>query len=844
MHDTEPTTAEPLRKRAFEAYLRSLFLTRVRVAAGMAVVLVLVGLELNPARPQERAGTFLLIWLLVAAGCLGLFGLTWLPALARWPRLLGLGLALGLGLGIEGTVLLTGGFGSPLGQAMSVLLVGAAMMLPWDAPWMAGVAAMLLGLHLLPALLVPGAQPGVAAWSSFYFLLNTAAVAVAGALLGTRLRRREFSAREELEARTRELREASGNLRATVGRLRELDRQKSQLFANVSHELRTPLTVTRAVLEELGEQPDLPPEVARRLGLLRTSAQTLLWRINDLLELSAAEAGRAEVRREPVDVGALVEAAAEEVRPFAGRCGVRLEVERHGAPVLSADVEKLETVLRNLLSNAVKFTPAGGQVTVRCREVEASVELEVEDTGVGVRPEDRERIFERFTRVTDSQVPGVRGSGIGLALVRELVRLHGGEVVVAAGSRGHGALFRVRLPRVAGTEGAPGEARRQRKALVAAGLSGWDEEPAPTSRAAAPSAQRLLVAEDHPDLRRFLVEYLGAHYHVEEAPDGQAALERVRERAPDLVVADVMMPRLSGRALAQALKADPATADVPVLLLTAQRGTEAAVRGLQEGAVDFIPKPFSPRELLARIRAQLRVRELSRELASAQRMAMLGTLTAGLAHEVRNPINAIVNALPLVRDGVLGRGRAEVAGELVGVVDEAARRIQRIVDDLLGFTRRGAEPPGDWSPDEGVRSTLKLLQHHAPGARVRCELVYGDTVKGHPDRLNQVLTNLLDNALRAAGPGGTVRVRTGPARQGVEVTVQDDGPGIAPEVLPRIFDPFFTTRDVGQGTGLGLHLSRQIVEAHGGTLGVDSRPGHGATFTLWLPSDGRTERHS
>jgi signal transduction histidine kinase len=530
------------------------------------------------------------------------------------------------------------------------------------------------------------------------------------------------------------------------------------------------------------------------------------------------------------------------------------------------DAEKMDIVFQNLLANALKFTPEGGAVTVRVREDAGHVEVAVSDTGIGIAPRDLPVIFDRFAQADASATRRFGGTGIGLALVKELIELHGGTVSVSS-EPGAGSTFRVLLPK--GTAHVR-EDLRERRAVdlpvlrdrressrdplaslmpraIPEGIFDWAEGAEGTASAAA-SAERVLVVEDNADMRRFLARLLGQHYQVATAVDGEEGLAKARNELPDLILSDVMMPRLSGYDLVQKLKSDPRTRPIPVILLTAKRGVDPALEGFAHGADDYLGKPFNTRELLARIRAQLRLRDLSQQLAQAQKMSMLGTLAAGLAHEVRNPVNAILNSLPVVRKALArgGNGDASVAAanELLEIIAEGATRIDGIVGDLLHFSHLDQAEVKSWDPRAGIETTLGLLAHRTAEITVHREHLFEGTIEGRPGQLNQVLMNLLDNAARAAGPGGAVWVRCQRDAAGIRITVRDNGPGIPPEILSRIFDPFFTTREVGQGTGLGLHLARQIVEAHGGTIAASSVPGKGATFTVWLPERPKGElRH-
>jgi signal transduction histidine kinase len=835
--------AEPPREAAWKRWEQALFLQRLRVGSFLAAVMVPLGWGLDLVVHPLQARLFLAIRLAFGALFLLIWALSWVPSLAKRPAALSWILCVEIAIGIEVLVLRTGGMRSEYYAGLLVLLIAAGLLFPWGAVGMTSVCAGFLAVHLLPALWLP--PP--ATWKPFlvetYFLVNGALVAVVAAYYGRRARRREFDQRAELEQRTGELKEATGNLRETVEQLREVDRVKNRFFANVSHELRTPLTVILAVLETLPSE-NLSKDAKDKLGVLGREAWSLLRMINDLLTLVELDSGRAQLQRRPLDLGELVRRQVQEFAPLAERRGLQLTCDAKPRGTIAADPVKLETVIRNLLSNALKFTPEGGKVHVSVRDVEDGLSLSVADTGPGIAKTDQAKIFDRFTRLPGAEGAELPGWGIGLSLVREVVALHDGRIELDS-APGKGTRFRVILP-FGEHEVASAHAEVQADSTAAplppAPPAGVDFGPLPEDvvwdpvgqAPAAPSSWRILIAEDHAELRGFLVGFLKRYFQVIESSDGQEALAKVRAERPDLVLADVMMPRLSGHDLVTAIRADGTIADTRVVLITAQRGTEAAIRGLTLGADDFVAKPFSPHELVARIDAQLRIRELDRSLAQAQKLATLGTLLAGLAHEIRNPVNVLVNGVPVLRRELPPSGGT--AAEIIDVVEESARRVARIVDDLLGAARRDDASLSQWTPADALERTLKLFAHSSQKVAQETDIRFDGVVRGNPDRLDRVVTNLIDNAYRAMEDhGGTLTARCVPDGKGIRIEIQDTGPGIPPDVLPRLFDPFFTTRRVGEGTGLGLHLCREIVLAHRGRMDVRSSA-QGATFTVWLPT--------
>jgi PAS domain S-box-containing protein len=418
--------------------------------------------------------------------------------------------------------------------------------------------------------------------------------------------------------------------RLRAEKLSEIDRAKTAFFSNVSHEFRTPLTLMLGPLEDALSSPERVLG-GENLEAAYRNSRRLLKLVNTLLDFSRIEAGRLQANYEPVDLCAYTEDLAGVFRAAIERAGLKLVVrcEALDAPVF-VDREMWEKVVLNLVSNAFKFT-FEGEIEVALRGGDDHVELTVSDTGVGVPAHEVKRLFERFHRVEGVRSRTHEGSGIGLALVQELVRLHGGEIS-ATSEPGVGSIFTVRIPR--GSDHLP------RERIVPAGPRPLDttraslfleealhwlhdsiESGAPASEPSAsepPTAstarrERVLVVDDNADLREYLQRILESRWTVETAPDGEAALRAVRASPPDLVLTDVMMPGLSGFGLLAELKGDPRTRRIPVVMLSARAGEEAKVEGLDAGADDYLTKPFSAKELVARVASQLSLGASHRE---------------------------------------------------------------------------------------------------------------------------------------------------------------------------------------------------------------------------------------
>jgi PAS domain S-box-containing protein len=502
--------------------------------------------------------------------------------------------------------------------------------------------------------------------------------------------------------------------------LAELDRAKTTFFSNVSHEFRTPLTLMLSPLEDLMQQQGdrLQPTQRDQLQMVHRNGLRLQKLVNTLLDFSRMEAGRMQACYEPTDLAAFTADLASTFRSLIEQAGLTFAIECSPLPEpVYVDHNLWEKIVLNLLSNAFKFTFAG-DIAVRLRHapsdngMAAAAVLEIQDTGVGIPAADLPRLFERFHRVNGMQSRSYEGSGIGLALVQELVKLHGGTIQVTS-QVNQGSTFTITLPLGAAhlpvdqgqthchLPSAPlnapaylSEAERwlapaqpnsetNREAASTPALEElFDARPAAHSNApeASPmlpalNAQVLLV-DDNADMRDYLQRLLSPYWQVATAIDGLEALEAIAQRRPDLIVSDVMMPRLDGFELLQRLRANPQTKEIPVILLSARAGEEARIEGLAAGADDYLIKPFSARELLARVETTLKLAQLRRETETALRQSEEQLRIANQRFEL-----ATTAVSCLIYDWDMERGIVERTDGLT---------------QLLGYSLAEVEPSVDW----------------------------------------------------------------------------------------------------------------------------------------------------
>jgi PAS domain S-box-containing protein len=469
--------------------------------------------------------------------------------------------------------------------------------------------------------------------------------------------------------------------------LSEIDRMKTAFFSNVSHEFRTPLTLMLGPIEAMIEHAP-PGETRDELRLVHRNGIRLLKLVNTLLDFTRIEAGRAEAVYEATDLGSFTADIASSFRSAMESAGIQFIVD---CPCLDerayVDRDMWEKIVLNLISNAFKFT-VKGYVRVGMRRAGEWLELRVEDSGAGIPEKQLPHIFERFYRVDGARGRTHEGTGIGLALVNELTKLHGGSIRVESAEE-KGSVFTVSIPlgHAHLPAGRIGSAARLSASVSAAYVDEalrWlpeSERPPNPALFASDSVQaphihkvtgRILLADDNADMRDYVRRLLGSHYQVEAASNGVDALAAVQRNPPDLVLTDVMMPGIDGFGFLRELRASESTRTIPVILLSARAGEEARVEGLNAGADDYIVKPFTARELLARVDMRLRMSRLRLEAGARER---------ALRAEAEAAQERTANILESISDAFLS---LDADWQFQYVNAEAERSTGKLRQDLIG----------------------------------------------------------------------------------------------------------------------------------------------------------------
>lgn len=807
---------------------------------------------------------------------------------ARKHRLLGLLMGAPLVVVIAIMIARTEGAASPYYAGLNLVLLGAAVLMRWTVVDSILVVFMTVGAYLLACALHGPITNSRIFYNNLYFLGVTGVFTVVGTWVYNRIRFSEFRTRDALDRSREELEQANVRLESNNRRLLELDEAKSRFFANISHELRTPLTLLIAPLDVLTSRSAPASADYAMLQTMRANTMRLLKLINDLLELVKLESGTIKVNRMPMNLPQFIREQAAAVRVMAEERGVNILTRVAAEPgTVQMDEEKLERICLNLLFNAIKYTPSGGRVELSADVSGEHLILKVADTGGGIPEEDLPRVFDRFWQAQTERGNKPRGLGIGLSLVKEVAEAHGGTVAVDSAT-GKGTTFTVSLPLVQPAGVAANGNRPSTVTLTDSGHQQWlaelyrdadrhpvqlpvrvETNPLPLDRSGEMEGgmPMLLIAEDEPEMLQFLVDRLAEHFRILQAGNGAAAVRLAIEHLPDIILTDLMMPEKDGYQVCRELHENELTREIPVVLLTAKADEETKLRLLEAGATDFLAKPFSLAEVGARLHnlAAMRIhaktlaaqreqiaeslaqlKEAESLLVRNEKLAALGRLSAGLIHEINNPLNYAKQALYVMRRMIkpLEEVKRNEMLEVITDVENGIDRVVTITSDLRGFATRSPERRQYFLLRAAVETTLRFF---APVVNsdvpVNIDISPDLEAQGDRNQFLQVLINLIQNALDAvasktylSGETPLISIHAVEEDNKVRIRVRDNGPGIPPEVISHIFDPFFTTKDVGQGMGLGLSICHRIILEHQGRITVESEPGQFSEFMIELPA--------
>lgn len=909
-----PESAASHLQRQFQDYERDIRVKNYRMCAFLASFFMLAGSSLDwIVYGTEGVIQFFPFRLLTVVILLIIRSILGTEFGHHWHRVLGMIMSAPLMGSIAWMIYVREGSASPYYAGLNLVMLGAAILMRWPLLESMLVVLMTLLMYLAASFLHGPIEKLSIFYNNLYFLVVTGVFTAAGTWFYNSIRLSEFELRQHLNRSREKLQDANDLLADSLGqleqsksqleatnskleennqKLRELDEAKSRFFANVSHELRTPLTLLIAPIESLMGRSDQLTE-AEKIDLLATmhsNSMRLLKLINDLLDLVRLESGTIQIRSSSVAIEEFVRGLGNAVGGVARDKRIHLNIHcEPGLGNIQADPEKLERICLNLLFNALKFTPSAGSVDLSVTHEDDWLCLTVRDTGVGIAPEHLSNVFNRFWQADTSSQRKYQGMGIGLSLVKEIAEAHGGSVRVES-TVGKGTTMTVLLPFSQSSEPKSidivaesfvmEEPKANEKEWISDLYRRAELFPAMTSLQATlrpietslshrrSTKPKLLIADDEPDMLRFLRTQLSSKFEIIEAVDGLQAVEKAAQFLPDIILSDMMMPEKDGLQVCRELRERTSTRSIPIVLLTARADEKTKIDCLLAGASDFLAKPFSLTEISVRLKnlsdshlyqrelgvqkqrleaALEQIKETEAMLVRKEKLASLGRLSAGLIHEINNPLNYAKQALYVLRENaskLQPHDQAEYI-ETVSDIENGVDRVARIISDLRGFSRTTHEVTGGFDLAQAVETTLRFFSHaFKDGVQSEVSIPPHLEIQGDRNQFIQVLINIVQNALDAMetkvypeGGGPALNFRGEQTEHYIRLIVRDNGPGIPADIEPLIFDPFFTTKDVGEGMGLGLAICHQIVAEHGGRILLESVPGEFCEFVLeFLPA--------
>jgi signal transduction histidine kinase len=663
---------------------------------------------------------------------------------------------------------------------------------------------------------------------------------------------------EELKSRTEQM-ESEIFLRAQQvqeanKKLREAERVKSEFFANVSHELRTPLSLILGPLESIlaGKGGEHGEALNNYLKTIYNNAIRLLQMVNGLLDFSKVEAGKMSVHRVPTDISALTNSVLKDFESMLKGKKVELASDVNpSAQYVMIDHYLFERVLFNLLSNAAKFTPEGGKVFVRLWGQEDKLFLTVQDTGIGIAESDIPNLFQKFRQVEGSSTRRFQGTGLGLAMVKEFTELLGGTVSVES-KPGQGSTFSIEC--IAPAAQAPEGKTEQSffRPALAPQYHVLDATELRLHGLQKTDAMKVLICEDNEELSHYISLLLQDWCQIKRAEDGEKGLELVQAWSPDLVITDLMMPKKDGIAVCTAIKSNPETAHIIVILLTALTHRDGMMKGWEAKADEYLFKPFHPEELVTRVRSffsiiseRKKVAELiqqkNRQLEDSNKE--LEAFGYSVSHDLRAPLRSIdgyTRVLQEDHEQELG----EAGKKVLATILANTKKMGRLIDDLLAFSRLSKQEmtKEPVNMDILVKEVIDELAAATNTQRPIEFKVHSLTnTNGDKSMLKQVWTNLISNAIKYSSKKekAVVQVDSWKENGNIIYSVKDNGAGFDMRYYDKLFGVFQRLHKAEQfdGTGVGLAIVDRIVAKHAGKVWAEAKPDEGATFFFSLPAN-------
>lgn len=681
--------------------------------------------------------------------------------------------------------------------------------------------------------------------------------------------------------------ERTEDLTHAYNEMKKLDELKSQFFANISHELRTPLTLALGPVELIKSdlQSHLSEDSKKHLDVIYKNLIRLYAQINEFLDFSKLEAKKMQLNVSQVDIVSALNVCIETLSSALIRKNISFKFDNDfDELVLYLDIKKFERIVMNLLSNAFKFTPEGGYIGVRLHALGSQkVQLVIEDTGIGISKDQQEKIFQRFSQADSSETREYEGTGIGLAMVKEYVELHHGQIEVSSDlGKGTSMSISFNLGKDHFVNDEISESKKEinqgslNMTLVKDFIYESDSDLTDDNSIDKNiyNVQNLngtiLLVEDNAELRQYIKSLLEQKYFVVSASDGKTAWEKMKHIKPDLILSDMMMPKMSGSELCEKVKKHKDYRHIPFVLLTAKSDQDLKLIMLKLGADDYLNKPFNPAELNARIDNLIKlkkyqnslhqlndelqvanefIKDQQSSLVKSEKLNVLNELIAGISHEMSSPLLAITAGLSWYQKYI---NRLESFCRQIGINDNqlliepkklqkkfsmmnsSVKKMRGHINKLKSFVRFQDKDANDFNLNEECDISLHVMDYLRP-AHVCFETNYGNDlpmVVGNPAEINQLISNILKNAIESIPNSreGLIIIKTEFYDNKVTLKIKDNGIGITPDIQNKLFKEICSS--TSEKAGVGLYLCRSIVKNNDIEIKVKSEVEVGSEFIL------------
>ncbi len=618
---------------------------------------------------------------------------------------------------------------------------------------------------------------------------------------------------------------------------------KTRFFSNISHELRTPLTLIWGPVEHLLSNPHLSNEQRQHVELIKNNACILLKLVNDLLDITKLEVGQMSAIYSEIDAVVLVKKIIGNFETVAHDRQIAFTFDLPDVLMVQIDAEKLQRIIMNILSNAFKFTPQGGRIwgSLKLGSKQEFI-LSIADSGAGIPQQQRKLVFERFIQLENSHSGHVAGTGLGLSIVKEFTQLLQGSVRVDAAQEG-GACFIVTLPIKA-----PINTPLQQMEI--AKIDPLFTHPKKKSNVATSYFKNdgkqptVLIVEDNIDLQQFMVQTLAEDFNLIVANDGLEGLKISISQVPDVIVTDIMMPKMTGDKMIEAIRKKQELNDIPIILLSARSDDALRLKLLQNGAHDFLTKPFSPLELKVRINIFAALKKARSSLKEQNRILMttnqeLESFSYSVSHDLRAPLRSIIGFSQILITNYM-HSLDENGKDLLARIENAGEYMGQLIDGILKLSRLVRKPIEQKIVN--LSNIVHMVSEELQVSNTEREVIWhipdGIEAIGDKQLLQVALQNLLENAWKYSGRQKKARIEFGvEKKENKEIYfIRDNGVGFNMDHADKLFGAFqrLHAKEEFEGLGIGLATVQRIIHRHNGRIWAESTVNKGTTFYFTL----------